>query len=226
MIQLTTRGLVCSGDPGPLTAQFKAQNAIRFRQLVHPQLLPLICSRLDRGNWITHIDGKIGREVMLEDLAGLHVLHFAANTPEFLVLVQEITECSPIGSFHGRVYRMLPEAGHYDTWHDDVSDQRLVGMSINLGLNPYRGGVFQLRERTSSTILCEMPNIVQGDAILFRISPHLQHRVTPIEGTEPKTAFAGWFRSGERNFYSTVCRPASVALLLQELPEASSSPTE
>ena len=60
-------------------------------------------------------------------------------------------------------------------------------------------GVFQLRECDSETMLMEVPNTSPGDAILFRIARHIQHRVTAVEGTVPKTAFAGWFVS-EPNF--------------------------
>jgi hypothetical protein len=54
----------------------------------------------------------------------------------------------------------------------------------------------------SGKILCELPNTGQGDAIFFRISPELKHVVTAMEGTEPKTAYAGWFRSGPTGFYA------------------------
>jgi hypothetical protein len=82
-------------------------------------------------------------------------------------------------------------------------------MSINLALHPYQGGVFRLRDETSGRILCDLSNTGAGDAILFRISSGLKHMVTAIEGLVPKTAFAGWFRSGDSNFYRDVCRPAS-----------------
>src|SRR5439155_3809598 len=94
----------------------------------------------------------------------------------------------------------LPEADHHDSWHDDVGNNRKIGMSLNLGSRSYSGGIFQLREKNDDRLLCALPNVVQGDAILFRISPDLEHRITPMEGTEPKTAFAGWFRAGTSDF--------------------------
>ncbi|MEO8053458.1 MAG: hypothetical protein ABI833_23915, partial [Acidobacteriota bacterium] len=66
------------------------------------------------------------------------------------------------------------------------------------------GGVFQLRANGSGEILCELPNIQSGDAILFRISGKLNHRVSPMQGNEPKTAFAGWFRNRGPNFFSAL----------------------
>ena len=82
-------------------------------------------------------------------------------------------------------------------------------MSVNLGPRPYDGGVFQLRRRGSEDILCELPNVVPGDAILFQISKELVHQVTPVVGTEPKTAFAGWFVSSGEEFFSTIRHPTT-----------------
>jgi hypothetical protein len=81
-------------------------------------------------------------------------------------------------------------------------------MSINLGSRPYQGGIFRLRDQASGSVLCELPNTGQGDGIFFRISPALAHMVTPIEGSEPTTAFAGWFFSGEVDYYADLRRPA------------------
>ena len=123
--------------------------------------------------------------------------------------VERITQCGSISVFDGRIYRMAPGTDHYDSWHDDTNDNRLVGMSVNLGSLPYLGGVFQLRKNSCEEILCEVPNVVQGDAILFRISPELKHRITPVQGTQPKTAFAGWFRSAAPDFFSELVHSAA-----------------
>lgn len=43
-----------------------------------------------------------------------------------------------------------------------------------------------------------------GDALIFRISGELKHRVAPMEGDEAKTAFAGWFRSDLPDFFDAL----------------------
>jgi hypothetical protein len=43
--------------------------------------------------------------------------------------------------------------------------------------------------------LQEVTNTGLGDAIVFRLSDDLQHRINEVRGAQPKTAFAGWFRS-------------------------------
>ena len=99
---------------------------------------------------------------------------------------------------------MVPGGGHYDSWHGDEGFDRMVAMSVNLSSKPYEGGVLQIRDNNTAGILHEVANTGFGDAILFRIGPGLTHRVTTVEGSLPKTAFAGWFRS--RPFYRDLVR--------------------
>src|SRR5207237_8656272 len=97
-------------------------------------------------------------------------------------------------------YRMTPNSSHHDAWHTDNTDGRLVAMSLNLSPQVYEGGVFQMRERESEQFLVEFANCGLGDAILFPISENLVHRVTEVQGNEPKTAFSGWFNATAPSF--------------------------
>ncbi len=206
MVQLTKAGLIGTADLRELAREFEQSHTFRLSRLLHPELMHMISSRLQECTWISHDDGDIAREMLPSDLAPASVLNFAANTAEFLNLIRCITGC-PISSFAGRVYRMAPDANHYDSWHGDIgknTDNRMLGMSINLDSRLYTGGIFRLRNETTKRVLCELPNTGVGDAIFFRISRFLKHMVTPLVGTEPKTAFAGWFRSGDMDFYSSL----------------------
>ncbi len=184
--------------------EFQATHSARLPGLLSATLINVVLEGMRRGTWIGHEHEGLAREVILDDVRTLDVLHFVANTPEFLTLVRELTACDAITRFEGRVYRMIPGTDHHDSWHDDAGEHRLVGMSLNLGSRPYEGGAFQLREKSEPTIVRELPNTRPGDAILFRISPDLTHRVTPVAGTEPKTAFAGWFLAGGADYFSTL----------------------
>jgi hypothetical protein len=66
-------------------------------------------------------------------------------------------------------------------------------MTLNLSRAPFRGGQFLLRDRQSKRMLAEVANTGLGDALTFRISHELQHRIFDLQGDEPKIAFAGWF---------------------------------
>jgi hypothetical protein len=90
---------------------------------------------------------------------------------------------------------MVPGTGAHLSWHDDKADDRLVGISINLSREAYRGGRFQLRDRRSQRTLTDIDNTGLGDAVLFRIAATLEHRLTELAGTAARTAAAGWFTS-------------------------------
>ena len=60
---------------------------------------------------------------------------------------------------------MLPERHHLASWHDDLTDGRLAAMTVNLSPNGYKGGVLQLRESRSLSIVNEVANTGYGDAV-------------------------------------------------------------
>src|SRR5207253_326319 len=114
------------------------------------------------------------------------------------------------GCFEGRVYRLSPGTGHYDSWHNDVGEDRLVAMSINLGRTPFQGGLLQIRRADSPALVREVANPTPGDAVIFRIDPAYCHRVGPVTGSVARTACAGWFRA----------RPDFQTLLAEKLASA------
>jgi len=122
---------------------------------------------------------------------------FLMNNPALLRLIEKITGQPQLGEFDGRVYRMTNSAEHAFNWHSDAFDRRAVTMSVNLSPHIYDGGALQLKLRDSTEILQEIRNTGLGDALLFRISADLIHRVQGVTGDHPKIAFAGWFLQGE-----------------------------
>jgi hypothetical protein len=212
LIQLTRTGL--TGDTqeiAELRAEFGAVHCVRLPQLLEPSLLSFLERRLEQGRWETKVHEDIAEEYTLRDLPALNLLHFVTNLPHFRNFIEEITGCGPLRRFRGRIYRMTAAAGHYDHWHDDNFNNRLVGMSVNLSLRPFRGGLFQLRERKSERILAEIANTGPGSALIFRIAEKLQHRISDMEGDEPKTAFAGWFRPDLPELFEELRANASIA---------------
>src|SRR5438552_16205534 len=101
-------------------------------------------------------------------------------------LVEDVSGCRPISFFFGRVYRRLPDLAHHDSWHSDLVEGRQIGMSLNLSARPYEGGIFEIREAATERRLAAIANVGPGDAILFRIDPALEHRVTDVRGVAPK----------------------------------------
>lgn len=179
-----------------LRSEFRAQHGICFPGLFERRVLQSIQSRLDRADFYRREHPGIGVELCLGPDPTISLLHFLVNDFRFLQVIRQVTECGPIGSFTGRVYRVVPGLDHYDSWHSDTQDEtRMIGMSINLSRDLYSGGLFQLRRSDSTEILFEKANTGPGDAIVFRLAPHLVHQITTVGANAPKTAFAGWFVS-------------------------------
>ncbi len=188
-------GSLSDAEVESLRQQYDTRHCIKLAGLLAPGTLDMVRQFLEDIPFVHRVHDRIGTEFCLPDSRAVRLLFFLANDPALFAVIRRLTGCPPIGCFTGRVYRMVPGAGDYDSWHSDVIQDRMVGMSINLG-PPYEGGVFQLREAATGRMIGELPNVGPGDAILFRIDPSLEHWITPMAGEMPKTAFAGWFRAG------------------------------
>jgi hypothetical protein len=212
MIQLRKSQVVADRtDIERWKVNFHGKHCVLLPKLLEPSLLDFLLERLERGEWLNRRHEGIGFEVILQDAPALGLLHFVANSPTFLKIVQEITGCVPLTRFDGRVYRFIPNSGHHDSWHNDNGEGRLIAMSLNLSPQGYQGGVFQLREWSSKRIVTEIANTGWGDATLFRISDQLDHRVTDVIGENSKTAFAGWFKAGNGNPFAGMAGAGAVS---------------
>jgi hypothetical protein len=195
-IQIQRKGLALDqAQIAKLGAEYRDAHWVRLPRLLEPSILDFLQARLDNSRWETMSHGKIGEEYITNDLPTTSLLHFVMNRPKVRAAIEEITGCKGLRWFRGRVYRMSAEVGHHDNWHSDEDYSNEVGMSLNLSRNPFRGGLFMLRDGDSKRVLARVANTGPGDALIFRISFDLQHRISDLEGADPKTAFAGWFKS-------------------------------
>jgi len=188
---------------------FERDDYVRLPDFMTPPVLELLAGSVERGEFVGRSHDGIGTELCLVSGFATAALQLVSNDPALLDAISAIAGCGPLGSFDGRVYRMVPGAGHYDSWHSDVGENRCVALSINLSRQAYEGGVLQLRHASASEPQHEVPNAGFGSAVLFRVSPALRHRVTAVGGTAPRTAYAGWFRSApdfEELFFASLAK--------------------
>jgi hypothetical protein len=184
-----------------LRLEFAERHCVMLRQMVSADLLERLSPLLakapaqDRASG-TAPDGRVFAREMTVEHSAIVAQAFALlfNKPAIFRYVEQITGCSRIGCFDGRIYMMRPGSNHYDEWHTDNDGSRLVGLSLNLTPELYEGGIFQIRERRSGQVV-EIANTIRGDAHIFRIARGFRHRVTLVTGIVTKTAFAGWFRA-------------------------------
>jgi len=198
VVVATRRGVVVHAGAARLEAlrdELARRHTIRFRRFLERDLLERVQRDIDGGTFAPRADAGIAEELCLEANRANDVLTFVMNSPQMYELVRALTGCGEIKHFAGRIYRFDPRVPHHDSWHDDTSggDKRAAGFSLNLSREIYRGGTFQIREKTKPEDVVEIENTGGGDAFLFRIAPELQHRVTSVDGVYAKTAYAGWF---------------------------------
>ena len=180
-----------------IQAEFNEKHCVIFPKLLAPDLLQSVLQGIDQAEFnLTENVNMIAKDIHIgqEDPTN-YLMNFLMNNETLSNTVQRVTGCSQFGMYLGRIYRMMPTHDHYDSWHDDLVFNRVAAMSINLTPEPYAGGTVQFRETKSGRIVNEVHNVGLGDAMIFRIAPYLEHRVTPVTGTVPRTAFAGWFES-------------------------------
>jgi hypothetical protein len=204
MIQITQRSVItiAAAQIARLRREFDEKHCVILPQLFSSGLIGTILQKIESAQFYRnrHRDRR-GREfawdlTVRENEMALHVIHFLLNNQEVFSSIQKITTDQEIGSYAGRIYRTLPHQGHRLDWHDDAEhSERMLGISVNLSSEHYAGGLFQLREKQSERVLCEVGSGNLGDAHVFRISPQLQHRVTQVEGEQARTSAAGWFLS-------------------------------
>ncbi len=178
-----------------LRSRFEQRHVIHLPGFLEPKLLDLIQDAL-KNTEFQPINQVTGTELRTVDTTSYYALELLMNSPKLLSIFQQITARDTIACFNGRIYRRLPSPEYDQHWHTDLGgDGRLVAVSINLSSDVYSGGVLQIRNSRSQEILCETPNTGFGDALIFKLDPNLEHRITPVQGNVPKTAMAGWFKS-------------------------------
>jgi 2OG-Fe(II) oxygenase superfamily len=216
LVQLCRSGALVNADAKAvenLQRQFVERHCILLARLIDPEILAVVLEQVSKAQFVARDIEHIGTETWIPSSVSACTLTFLANSQEFLRFIERVTSCDRIGDFFGRIYRMPPTEGHEFDWHDDtpLHDHRMLTLSLNLSTAAYEGGETQIREKASERILFKIANTGLGDAIVFRVSPALEHRVTPVRGTIPRTAFAGWFRSpidGTRpDFHSAIREP-------------------
>ncbi len=174
---------------------YAARGWCRLRGFFGPSLLAEVDAGLSSGAFVPRSHGAFGSELCLAPSPLTDRLMHLMNEPSVLRRVEELTDAGHLGCFEGRIYRVAPGMGHRDDWHTDMVAGRMVALSINVGREPYLGGRLQLRRSATGQLLEEAENVGHGDALLFRLSHELEHRISDIAGATPKTAYAGWFRA-------------------------------
>jgi hypothetical protein len=188
-----------------LAAEFRERHVITLRGFLRGRMLREIIGEVAAAPFQTADDTDIARESRMDASTVLARLIFLANDPQLVGFVREVTGCFDVGFFFGRVYRFEADSDHFDSWHSDAVEERRVALSLNLSQGPIEGGDLLIRAKGAPEP-APTPYGRPGDALLFRVSEDLEHRVLPVRSTMPRTAFVGWYSAG-RSFVDLFERP-------------------
>lgn len=183
---------------GELLDHFERHDWLLMPRFLGPGLLREIQGEINRTEFERRADEMGGELKLGEQSPVVARLLFIVNDPVVHRAVEQATGVERIARFDGRVYRRQPIPEHYHVWHDDVAGEtRLIAMSVNLSEGPYEGGVLEIRPKGTADPSARVHNTGPGDALLFRVHPRLEHRISDVEAGA-KTSLAGWFGAAPR----------------------------
>lgn len=198
MISLSRGGTsaqLTQADRVRLTREWQQRHHLVLPRFFHDTLLGEI--RREIGTPVFTPEGyEVGHEQLFPEGSLVRLLDFLMNDPPLLDAVRELTGCETIGRFHGRIYRLTPGTDEGHTWHSDWVEGRRIAVTVNLSAAAYEGGRLQMRRSATHELLADVANHGEGDALLFRLAPGLEHQVQRVAGAVPRIAYAGWFSDG------------------------------
>lgn len=204
ILQLTQNQTVSSLTPArikELKARFDRRHYLRLPNFLNAKLLNYALKEIKKARFFkVKFKNNVGEELSMKANIPDSMFLFLLNDPVILKNLELITGCRPLRGYIGRLYRFVPNQGHFDHWHQDLMNRRKLALSINLSPKSYRGGNLQMRLKKSKKIFARVKNTRPGDALLFRLDKTLEHHVTQVTGRNPKTAYAGWFSSYPDDF--------------------------
>ena len=178
--------------------EFAETNCIFIQDFLSQKVLDNLLKKITTKDFLTKIelDGveKFGNVLALPSHhIAVMILNMMLNDNNLLSILQEITDCEKINDFVGRVHRSNIKELHEIGWHGDNSDNRLLAITLCLGTTVYTGAEFQLRKKQTAINLRQFGQLNAGEAIIFKISPELEHRLAPLQSGQ-RTVGVGWFR--------------------------------
>jgi hypothetical protein len=177
-----------------LRSRFDRDHLVRLPRFLDDDLLTDFHRRAAQAPFTRRVEEGIEIEETLDDPILEALLLIPLNDPALFEAVSAVAGCGRIGCFSGRIFRRRAASSHYYPWHSDATQDRVIGLSLNLGRTAHAGGVLQLRSADTRRLISETANTAAGDAVLFRIAEDIEHHVTPVTGSVPRLVLAGWFR--------------------------------
>ena len=178
--------------------EYAETNLVLLSDLLKANALQTLLKKINETVFETKFEGKeedkFGKVLYIPQTKPLlAVMNFMLNDEFLFRALEKITGCKPIDNFVGRIHRS-EDNDHGIDWHGDNSDNRLLAITLCLGTEHYTGANFEIRKKGTTDIMRQISYLKAGDAIVFKIAPELEHRLSLLESGR-RTVCVGWFRS-------------------------------
>lgn len=200
MVQLTQTSLLANPeDASRLKQEFATTGCALLPGFLSPSIVNHLMewtarTRFEERNEFDKERGVFGTTLLASETEPVvFLLRFILNRPELYRFSEQITGCPRIANYLGRLHRTTANVSQHIDWHRDLVDGRVLGLCINLSVEPYTGGMFQMRD-PGQRVTATVARGAIGDAFLFRIDDGWQHRLTSVESGS-RTVGVGWFRT-------------------------------
>ena len=115
MIHMSRQGVVFTGsqaDLDRLRQSFERDHFVLLADFLDSALVSVVLPHVQRAEYQSAAYKGIGSELRMAKNPALDVLFFLANDLRLFGLVQAITGCGHIGSFEGRIYKLISHPQH------------------------------------------------------------------------------------------------------------------
>jgi len=186
-------------SPEAAAAEFAKHRAVACANAIEPDLLARLMRFCRDGHFEPdEVVGLGHREVEKPQRAG-GTISLALKRVNLIDWIERATGCGPLERVEGRVVRARANNLDQLLWHDDLDDpRRCLAITINLSEHHYEGGLFELREKRTGTLLASHRHLEPGTALIFDVAYDIEHRVLPVTSGGPRCVYTGWFFKGAK----------------------------
>ena len=200
-VRITATDTIIATEPQSdeaVAAAYTQRPALVLDDLLDPAVLRNLSDILRQATFVDQIVAGLGTRVIEAPPRTGQLLRFLLDRAPLHRWLERVTGARPIASVAGKITQLHAGQGHHLDWHNDSgNERRVLGVTVNLGSEPYEGGRFEMRRRGSDEILLRHDHNRPGSALIFQVDNDLMHRVTPVTSGGPRTVFSGWFLSAE-----------------------------
>jgi hypothetical protein len=174
--------------------QYKSRRSFLCENAFDSAFLAALLDLCDRGSFAPDsVEGLGDREVERPQRAG-GAITLALRRANLMRWLEGATGCGQLTTADGRVIQARANNHDQLVWHNDLNEPlRRIGVTIGLSDAPYEGGMFELRHARTKKVLVSYRHDVAGTALIFDVSPDLEHRVLPITAGGRRRVYTGWF---------------------------------